>query len=63
VIHLIGLQAIDEIGNLFTVGQIAIMEEEACIGVVGIFVDMVNAMRIEGAGATDQTVNFIPFVQ
>jgi hypothetical protein len=39
------------------------MEEEAGIGVVGIFVDMVDAMRIESARAANQTMNFIPFGQ
>jgi hypothetical protein len=63
VIHLIRLQVIDQIGDLFTVGEIAIMEEETCIGIVGIFVDMVDAIRIKGARATDQAVNFIPFGQ
>jgi hypothetical protein len=48
-------------GDLLTVGQIAIMEEEAGLGVVGICVDMVDAMRIWGARAANQTVNFIPF--
>jgi hypothetical protein len=46
VIHLIGLQVVEEMGELFTVGQIAIMEEEAGSGVVGIFIDMIDAMRI-----------------
>jgi len=63
VVHLLRLNVIDEIGNLFKIGQVAIVEEESSIRVVGIRINMVNTRGIEGARLPYQSMHLIPLVE
>jgi hypothetical protein len=61
MVHFLGLEVIDEIGDLFAVHEVAIVQEEAGSRVVGILIDMIDAVRVEGARTPHEAVDFIAF--
>lgn len=46
-------------GELFGVGEVAVGKEEPGLGVVRVLIDVVDALRVESAGAADDAVDFI----
>src|SRR6266404_717126 len=59
VIKLIGRKGVNQIEDPFRAGEIAVMEKKFRTLLVGIFVDVIDALRVEGAGAADDSVNFV----
>jgi hypothetical protein len=63
VVDFIGPDVIKQIRQLPRNRQIAIMEINPGFWVMKIFVQMINALRVESAGAPDQTVDLITFAE
>lgn len=63
MIDLVRLYVVNQVCQLLPVGQISIMQEKPCAGLMGILIDMVNSVGIEGAGAADKAVDFIALGQ
>ena len=63
MVELVRREAVDQIQDPFRAGEIAVMQEQLGIRLVGILIDMVNALGIEGAGAADDAVDFVAFAQ
>jgi len=56
VIDLFGAHLVEEVGELARIGKVAIVQEEARIGVVRVLVQVVDPLRVERAGPADQPV-------
>jgi len=63
VVNLLRLNVIDEIGDLFKIGQVAVVEVEASIRIMGIRIHMVDTRGIEGARLPYQSMHLIPLVE
>lgn len=59
MVNLIGLDLLDEVGELAGDGKIAVVEIDASLGVVEVPVEVVDPVRVEGAGPADQPVDLI----
>jgi len=63
MIDLLRFYVIDDIGELFSVGEVTVMKKEADIVTMGILIDMINSVGIEGGRAPDYSMYFIPLMQ
>jgi len=59
VIDLVGLDVVQKVRELPGNGQIAVMKIDPRLGIMEVLVKMIDAVRIEGAGPTDQPVDLI----
>ncbi len=57
VIDLVGANLVEEVGELARIGEIAIVQDDAGLGVVWILVEMLDPLRMEGTGPPDQPVD------
>ena len=60
VVDLVGLDVVDEVRELPAVRQVAVMEEQPGAGGVGVDIDVVEPLRVEGGGAADDPVDLVP---
>jgi hypothetical protein len=63
VIHLRRLHLFQDLAQGGAIGEIPIVEKQPGVGIVGIHIDVVDAVGIEGAGAAENAVDFIVFLQ
>jgi len=63
VVDLIGFDVVDKMGDLLIIGKVAIMEEEACTGIMGVSIDMIDPGSIEGRCPPDDPMYFVAFVK
>ena len=63
IIHLVGLDFLQNAGQVRTVGKIAIMKLEAHIARMRIFKDMIDTLGIEGRGAALDAMHFIALLK
>ena len=63
VVDLIGLDVLQQVGQRVSVGQVAVVQEHPGLVQMRVQVQVVDALRTEGAGATDQPVDLIALVQ
>jgi len=63
VIDLIGLDVVQKVRELPGDSQIAVMKVDPRLGIVEVLVQMIDAVRIEGAGPTDQPVDLITLAE
>ncbi len=61
MIDLIRPRVVDQVGELFPVGQIAVVQEQPGGRVVRVLVDVLDPVGVERAGFPNQTVDFIAF--
>jgi hypothetical protein len=57
VIDLVGADLVEEVGELTGIGEIAIVQDEAGLRIMRILVEMLDPLRMEGAGPPDQPVD------
>ena len=57
------LHVVDQVGKLFVVGKVPIVEEQPCSGVVEILIDVVDSIGAEGACPLDQPVDLVALGQ
>jgi len=63
VVDLVGEDGVEPAAEGGGVGEIGVVELHAgLVGVVGIHIDVVDALRVEVRGATDQTVHLVTLV-
>ena len=60
VIDLVGLDVVDEVGELPPVRQVAVVEEHPGAGGVRVDVDVVETAGVERGGAADDAVDLVP---
>ena len=60
VVDFVGLDVVDEVGELPPVRQVAVVQEHAGAGGVRVDVDVVEAAGVEGGGAADDAVDLVP---
>ena len=53
----------DDAGEVAAVGEVAVVQLEAGVVDVGVLVDVVNALGVEGAGAALDAVDGVAFFQ
>jgi hypothetical protein len=63
VVDFIGSNAVNKIGELGAIREVAVMEEEPGGRLMGVNVDMVDARGAESARPSDNTVHFVSFTQ
>ena len=63
VVDLIGLEVPDEVDQRAGVRQIAVVHEEPHPGLMGISIDVVQTLGVEGRGSPDETVHLIALGQ
>ena len=63
VVHLVGLDAGQEVLQVASVSQISVVEVELLSLVVGVLVHVVNTTRVEARSPADQAVDLISFAQ
>ena len=51
----------EDIAEAAAVGEVAVVEGELGVGCVGVLVDVVDAVGVEGGGAADDAVDFVAF--
>jgi len=56
MIDLIRFYVVNQVCQLLPVGQIPIMQEKPCAGLMGILIDMIDPVGIEDTGPTDEAV-------
>jgi len=61
VIDLVGLDLLDDVDQRRGVGEIAVVQDELRVGVVGVLVDVVDACGVEEGGASLDAVDFVAF--
>jgi hypothetical protein len=59
MVDLVGLQAIDQVGNVAGIGQVSIVDEERDVTSVWVNVQMTHPMCIKGAGLPDDAMDLI----
>jgi hypothetical protein len=59
MIQFVRSETVDEAENPFGARQIAVVKEEASVGLVGILIDVVDALSVEGTGAPDDAVDLV----
>ena len=59
VVDFVGLQLIQELGQINRVREVAVMEEEPHSIDVRILIKVIDAGRVEGAGPADNPVDFV----
>ncbi|KAL4388217.1 hypothetical protein GQ457_09G009760 [Hibiscus cannabinus] len=64
IVDLVGSDGVEPATKRGSVGEVGVMElHPGLVGVVGVDVDVVDALRIEVRGAADQAVDLVPFVE
>lgn len=63
VVDLVGFDIVDEVGDLLVVREVAVVEKETGIGIVGVSINMVNPGSVEGRCPPDDSVYFIPLME
>ena len=63
VVNFIGLDVIDEIGDLPRDGKVPIVQEEPGVWKMRVLVDVIDAVRIECACPTDEAMNLVAFLE
>ncbi len=63
VVDLVRLDLADDAGQVGGVREIAVMELEAAVLHVGIFVDVIDPLGVEEGGAAFNAVNFVAFLK
>jgi len=63
VVDFAGLDGFEDAAEGGAVGEVAVVEVEAGGGVVGVLVEVVDAIGVEGGGATDDAVDFVAFLE
>jgi len=63
MIDLIGLNTVDEVGDLIAGREVAIVKKHLCARQVGILVNMVDSRGVKRAGASNDAVDFIALGQ
>jgi hypothetical protein len=61
VVEFVRGKCVDEAENPFGARQVAMMEEEAGARLVGVLIDVIDALGVESARAADDAVDFIAF--
>ncbi len=61
VIDFIGTNVIDQLRHLSGIRQIPIVQEQLRLWIVGVNVEVVNTIRVEGTGPANQTVDLVAF--
>ena len=59
VVDLVRLNAREHLAQTHAIDEVAVVQKEAGLGVVRIFVEMVDAVGIERAAAPDQAMDFV----
>jgi hypothetical protein len=59
VVDLFRPKVVDQVGELLLIGQIAVVEEESSLRIVGIPVEMIDPTGVEGARPPDHPVHLI----
>lgn len=54
-----GLHVFEDAPQGGAVGQVAVVQEQAGVFVVRVFINMVDAVGVEGGGAADDAVDFV----
>jgi hypothetical protein len=63
VVDFVGLGFLDDADQVSRVGQVAMMQEEARIGVMWILIDRIDSGRIERRGATLDAMDVVVLVE
>jgi hypothetical protein len=63
VVNLIGLHLLDDADQVGAVGEIAVMEHQAGIALVGVLVEVIDAAGVEAAGPPLDAVHRIALFQ
>jgi hypothetical protein len=63
IVYFIRFDVVDQMGKLPGIGKVSVMQEKPYATDMRVGIDMIYSAGIEGAGAADQSVNFIPFGQ
>ena len=63
VVDLIGLHLLDNAPQPCTVSQISRMEKESRAWFMRIYIDVIDAIRIERRASAEDTVNFVALIQ
>ena len=63
VVDLIGFDIVDEVGDLLVVGKVAVVEEEACTGIMGVGIDMIESGGVDGRRPPGDPTYFVAFVK
>ena len=63
VVDFVGLDLLDDADQVGGVGQVAVVEDEAAVGVVRVLVEVVDAVGVEQRGAAFDAVDGVAFVQ
>src|SRR6185295_6361730 len=63
VVDFVRLDRLEDPHDAARIGHVAVMQDEATIGYVGILIEMVDALGIEKRRAPFHAVDHIPFVQ
>jgi hypothetical protein len=63
VIKLIRCEAVNQVQHPLRAGKIAVMQKEPCARLIRILIDVIDALRVKRARASDDPVHFISFGQ
>ena len=61
VVDLVGLEVVDEIGQLLRIGQIPIMEKETDVREMLIVIKVIDPAAVKAARAADEAVDLVSF--
>ena len=57
--NLVRFDIVNDVGELFRIGEIAIMQKQFDVWVLWVLINMIDAGGVEGARATNYPVNLI----
>ena len=61
VVNFVGPYGFENPVQAARIDQVAVMKFQSAATDLGIFVEMIDSVRVEVGGATDDAVNFVPF--
>jgi len=63
VVDLVGLDLLENAPEARPVGQVAVVQEQPRAGLVRVDVEVIDPVRVEGAGATDDAVDLVALLE
>ena len=63
VVNFIGFEVVDELHEIHAISEVAVVEKKPGAVDVGVGVDVIDAGGVEGAGAADDSMNLVAFVE
>src|ERR1700691_487449 len=61
MINLVRLHVVNQVGQLLTRREIAVVEEEATVAALRVLINMVDAVSVEGGTAADDSMDLVTF--